>query len=113
MLFRSLYNSLPNGLTLFAGYTKDAAGMISSLNKINGTKITSFAPADAGNITLNGTVQTYHKNVLVYTYSVMRNKLEVATVESLYALNGTYDSFFTRHEHLSNKPLAAIFAVID
>lgn len=109
----ALYNALPSGLTLFAGYTKDAAGMISSLNKINGTKITSFAPADAGNITLNGTVQTYHKNVLVYTYSVMRNKLEVATVESLYALNGTYDSFFTRHEHLSNKPLAAIFAVID
>ena len=110
---QALYNSLPNGFTLFAGYTKDSEGLVSALNKVTGTKITAFAPVADGIITLNGNPLMVHENILVYTYSVMRDKLELSTVESLYAPNATFDSFFTRHEHLTNKPLASIFMVID
>jgi len=102
------------GFTLFNGYTNDATGYVSGISKVTGTALTTFVPAEAGNVTLNGVPYTYNPNVLVYTYSLQTQSLAISTVEALYQMNTTqYGSFYTLHELVPNKPLAAIFMVVD
>lgn len=102
-----------NGVHLFGSYTTDANNIITGFTTISGTPITSFVPAEAGNVILNGTAMTYADYVLVYTYSVSSGTLAISNVDSLYQLNNTYPSYYTLHETYANKPLAGIFAVID
>lgn len=102
-----------NGIHLFNNYTVDANEIVTAINRVTGTAITAFSPADAGIVTLNNAPMTYGDYVLVYTYSVSNNTLAISNVESLYTLNNTYPSYYTLHEYYPNKPLAGIFAVID
>ena len=105
------YDSLSNGINLFSMATTDMNGNYASFGTsgLNTSSYTAFTPYVDGVIGLDGTATVVAATLPAYVWNMTTKKLVATTVDTLYALEGTFH--ITRAATLA-APINAIFAVI-
>ena len=112
----SLYATLGRGFYLFSSYTKNEYGIADSFDRTNlgsnGYSFTTLTEPNAGVIGFDGNYLNYTANSLCYVYSVGQKRLYKSTVDTVYAVNPTYQSFYTVNQEYPNV-LATLAVVVD
>lgn len=105
------YANLSTGINLFSMATTDINGNYASFGTsgLNSSSYTAFTPYVDGVIGLDGTATVVAATLPAYVWNLTTKKLVATTVDTLYALEGTFH--ITRAATLA-APINAIFAVV-